>query len=50
MWPFNIIFLDTMFDNVSSVVFDNESSVVECLTRDREVAGLSLTGGTVLCH
>ena len=24
-------------------------SVVECLTRDREAAGLSLTGVTVLC-
>ena len=36
MWPFNTIFVDTMNDNVSNVV--------ECLTRDREVSGSSLTG------
>ena len=28
---------------------DGGGSVVVCLTRDREVAGSSLTGGTVLC-
>ena len=26
-----------------------KSAVVECLTQDRVVAGLSLTGGTTLC-
>ena len=30
-------------------LFVNSGSVMEYLTRDREVAGLSLAGGTVLC-
>ena len=29
---------------------ERSGSVVECLTRDRRAAGLSLTGVTALCH
>ena len=36
-------------DSVSTKIRERSGSVVECLTRDRGAAGLSLTGVTVLC-
>ena len=49
-----------LFDNIVAVLMikkvfiqvpalERSGSVVECLTRDREVACSSLTGGTALC-
>ena len=35
--------------SVLKLKLEESGSVVECLTPDQGVAGLSLTGGTVLC-
>ena len=38
----------TLFTKVSVSIWERSGSVVECLTRDREAAGSSLTGVTAL--
>ena len=35
--------------NISLLLVEDSGSVVECLTRERWVAGSNLIGGTVMC-
>ena len=43
----SVILGENQLDN--DIEWERSGSVVECLTRDRGVAGSSLTGVTVLC-